>query len=92
MQRLNPIALGLAIGIIWGVWMLIVALANIVTQGYGAEWIIMLSSVYPGFGGTLVGAIIGLGWGLADGFIVGALVAWIYNGILRPAPAPQPSE
>ena len=89
MQRLNPLALGLAVGIVWGVWMLVLAIANLVTQGYGAEWIIVLASVYPGFAGTAPGAAIGFFWGLVDGFIAAALVALIYNRLARPAPAAE---
>jgi hypothetical protein len=88
MQRLNAGALGLALGIIWGVGVLAVVVANRITGSYGANWIVTLASLYPGLSLTPVGAVIGFLWGFVDGVICGVLVGWIYNGLLpRSAPA-----
>ena len=90
MQRLNAGALGLAVGIIWGVGVFVVALANMVTRGYGAQWLLTLASIYPGLGNTPAGAIVGFLWGFVDGVIGGVLVAWVYNGF-APRAAPEPA-
>jgi hypothetical protein len=36
-------------------------------------------SVYRGYTLTPTGSAIGLIWGLADGFVGGAIFAWLYN-------------
>ena len=38
-----------------------------------------IGKIYRGDEGTATGSFIGLGWGLADGFVGGAIVAWVYN-------------
>jgi hypothetical protein len=38
-----------------------------------------IGKIYRGYEVTATGSFIGLGWGLADGFVGGAIVAWVYN-------------
>ena len=38
-----------------------------------------LGRIYRGYNISPVGSVIGLGWGLLDGLIGGAVVAWLYN-------------
>jgi hypothetical protein len=74
--------LGLAVGILWGAGVLVVILVNLVTPHYGAAWVGVLASVYPGLAPSPAGALIGLLWGFVDGVICGVLLAWIYNALL----------
>ena len=47
--------------------------------GWGAPLAQMLSSVYVGFTPTMGGTFAGAAWGFAEGFIAGAMIAWLYN-------------
>lgn len=70
-------ALALAGGIVWGAY---VFLATLWVMWFRDGAIIpMFMILYPGYGATLLGAIIGLAWGLFDGAFCGALLAWLYN-------------
>ncbi len=78
MQKLNVTALGLAMGILWGVGVALMALSA-AWWGYGTAWVELLGSVYKGVAATGTGVFMGLLWGFADGFVCGALLAWLYN-------------
>lgn len=75
---LNPKALGLAVGVFWGLSMLLTTLLSLYT-GYGREMLDVMVSLYPGYGITPVGAFLGLVYGFIDGFIMGFILAWLYN-------------
>jgi NhaP-type Na+/H+ or K+/H+ antiporter len=71
-------ALGLSLGLVWGLavllgtwWLLIF--------GYKGEIMGRLSQFYIGYSFTYIGAIMGLIWGFIDGFIAGVLIAWFYD-------------
>ncbi len=70
--------LGLAIGVTWGLAMLITGLMA-TYYNWGNEFVSVMGSVYRGFDATFKGSYIGLAWGFADGFIAGVVVAWLYN-------------
>lgn len=75
---LGVVSLGLAFGVTWalGVFMLGVGAAFF---NWGIPVVAVLSSVYAGYGPTFIGSITGAVWGFVDGFIGGALMAWLYN-------------
>ena len=77
-MKLGKLALGLAIGIIFGLTILITTLWIVIAKGEGTH-IILLSRFYPGYSVTVGGAFIGLVWGFIDGFIAGWLIALLYN-------------
>ena len=78
MNRLNPTAFGLSLGLLWSVGcFILVLLATYI--GYGAELVQLLGTVYWGVENTLIGALISLPWAFADGFIGGFLLAWLNN-------------
>jgi hypothetical protein len=39
----------------------------------------LLGRVYRGYNLSPLGSLVGLGWGLIDGLISGAVLAWLYN-------------
>ncbi|HHT9155715.1 MAG TPA: bacteriophage holin, partial [Candidatus Tripitaka sp. YC43] len=47
--------------------------------GCGTALLEMIGSYYIGYKPTLLGSLVGGVWGLIDGFICGAVVAWVYN-------------
>ena len=76
-MKLNIVAMALAIGIPWGVAMILIGWSAM--YGYANGMVQALQSVYLGFEPTWLGGLVGGIWGLVDGFIGGAVFAWIYN-------------
>lgn len=71
-------ALGLSLGLIWGLaillgtwWLLIF--------GYKGEIWARLSQFFIGYSFTYGGAIIGFIWAFVYGFITGVLMGWFYD-------------
>ena len=77
--------LALASGILWGVAMLGMGLANLVWSGYGQQFLQTMASVYFGYHATrsIAGVIVGTLYGAVDGLIGGAVFAWLYNQFAR---------
>lgn len=71
-------ALGLALGIACGLYMLLIGLAAAYLN-WGRELVDVVGSLYIGYKATLAGSFIGLGWAFIDGFIGGFIIAWLYN-------------
>lgn len=71
-------SLGLALGVLKGLCLLFLGL---IAWGPGWSFAIveLIGQLYIGYTPTLVGSIIGGVYGLIDGFIAGALLAWLYN-------------
>lgn len=86
-MRLCVRSLALAGGALWGGMFLFVGIFNLLTGGYGSHLLDLGASIYPGYGGpTGFGSVIVVTlYGLVDGAIAGALVAWLYNLFLRPS-------
>jgi hypothetical protein len=78
MMKLKPCAFGWAIGLIWGLGILLTGWLGWLCH-WAIPWIKVLGSAYIGYAATFWGAVLGGIWGLVDGFIFGVLVAWIYN-------------
>lgn len=69
---------GVAVGLTWALGLLALALINMCWT-WGAPFISLMSSLYPGYDVTVLGAFTGAAWAFADGFIGGAMVALFYN-------------
>ena len=80
-MRLNPKALGLALGILWGLSVFL-ATAWVIFVGGQGEPLAMLGVFYIGYDVTWTGAVVGMGYGFVDGLNGGLLLAWIYNAFL----------
>jgi hypothetical protein len=80
-MRLSIRSLALAAGLIWGGLILFVGLINLAAPSYGASFLQMMSSVYPGFqfSRTFGDVVIGTIYGFADGAIGGLVFGWLYN-------------
>ena len=79
MTRIDPKALGLALGILSGVGL---AVWNILAAvwGYAAAPLEFFVEIYPGYSVSLVsGSLLALIYGFIDAFIGGYAVAWLYN-------------
>lgn len=81
-MKLKPLALGVAIGILWGGAIFLTTLLSHYT-GYGRLFLEALPlSIYPGYKITLTGSVTGLLYGFLDGFVGGVIIGWIYNKIV----------
>jgi hypothetical protein len=71
----------LTCGIFWGLAILIVSTSNLIWPGYGAVFLTVVASVYPGYEAMqgVNSVIIGTLYAIVDGSIGGALFAWLYN-------------
>lgn len=80
-MSLNLKALTLTAAVLWGGCFLLVGLANLIWPSYGAAWLQLGASIYPGyhgpagFGSVIVVTI----YAALDGAVAGALFAWVYN-------------
>lgn len=77
-QKLDVLGFGLALGVTWGLGVLALGLL-----AWGADWgtalVTALGALYLGYTPDALGSVIGLAWAAVDGFIAGAVLAWIYN-------------
>ncbi len=80
-MRIQVGALGVAGGVLWGATVFLVGLASLIWPGYGADFLRLVASIYPGyhagpgFGQVVVGAM----YAVVDGFVGGLLLGWLYN-------------
>jgi len=80
-MKLSVKALTISAGLLWGGAILCVGIANMIWPGYGIAFLDMVASVYPGYvhDGSIASIITGTLYGLVDGGVAGALLAWLYN-------------
>ncbi len=73
--------LALTVVIPWGGCVLLVGLGTPVWPSYGAAFLEVVRSLYPGYAHTagFFGVIVGTLYALLDGAILGAIFAWLYN-------------
>ena len=81
MTRLSPNALGVAIGVLWAVYVLSVGITAMF--GWGTALVSAISSLYIGYGPSILGAVIGALWGFVDGYIAGLVIGWLYNKLAK---------
>ena len=75
--KLSPIALGLALGVLWGASLLLLGLLT--HFGYEGSVVASLRSMHVGYDFSILGSVIAGLVGFADGFIRGAIFACLYN-------------
>jgi uncharacterized membrane protein len=84
-MKFNIKALALAWAILWGASVLLMAVANLIWSGYGHDFLVLLSSFYPGYDAARsVGevSIVTL-YAIVDGFVGGAIFGWLYNALAK---------
>jgi len=81
MNRCAPNALGVAIGILWALYVLFCGITAMF--GWGVALVDALSSLYIGYAPSIPGAMIGAAWGFLDGYIAGVVIALIYNRLAK---------
>ncbi|MBS0358734.1 MAG: hypothetical protein JSS53_05675 [Proteobacteria bacterium] len=82
--RLCIPAFGFALGITQGVALFIIGFgASLSAAGWASKFIEVVGNAYVGYHATLVGAATGGLYGLAVGFCIGSLIAFLYNTVNR---------
>ncbi|MCZ6702132.1 MAG: bacteriophage holin [Ignavibacteria bacterium] len=77
-MELRKRALGLSIGLVWGLAILLGTWWFIIFE-IKAEMLSKLGVVYLGYSVSWGGSFIGFIWGFVNGFVVGVLIAWFYD-------------
>lgn len=81
MNRIQPIPLGVAVGVLWAIYVFSIGITAMF--GWGDAIVTVLASLYLGYSASIVGAIIGAIWAFVDGLIAGIIVALIYNVLAK---------
>ena len=89
-MKLDTKAFALASGLIIGLGLFLITWFIIALDGASGE-ITVISRVYRGYNISPLGSLIGLIWGFCDGFIGGAVFAWLYNSLAGTPKAEQAS-
>ena len=80
-MKLNVRAFALAVGLVWGLNWFLLTWFMIALDGISYEMTI-IGRIYRGFTVSPVGSIAALLWGFIDGYMLGLLIAWIYNQLI----------
>ncbi len=80
-MRVSVKGTALATGILWAGCILFAGLVNLAAPSYGAAFLQMTSSIFPGFQNShhFLDVLVGTGYGLVDGGIGGAILGLLYN-------------
>ncbi len=75
---MKPVVLALTLGVFWGVTLGLLTLGALFT-GYLESQLIFFVGMYPLYDISLIGAAAGLIGGFVDAFVVGWIIAFLYN-------------
>jgi len=78
---LGTISFGLAVGVTFAVITVVLGLFA-TFLGWGLLAVSALSSIFVGYGPTIVGIISGGVWAFVSGYIIGLMIAYLYNRFL----------
>jgi hypothetical protein len=81
-MELRVRAFGLAIGMFWGLAILLGTWWMLIVEAQGTIFS-KISLFYIGYEVSWIGGIIGFLWSFVYGFIAGALIAWFYKIFCR---------
>lgn len=85
-MKLNTLACALTSALLWGFGVFCVTWWLIAFEG-ASQAMPALGHLYRGYTISPLGSLIGLAWGLPDGFIGGLLFAWLYNRLTAILPS-----
>jgi len=77
-MKLNVKAFGLTCGIVWGLGLFFLTWWVIAFDGATGERT-LIGQLYRGYSISPMGSLIGLVWAFFDGWVGGAVFAWLYN-------------
>ena len=75
----------MAFGLTWGGLVFIVGLLNILVPTFGLSFLWFVSSISPGFHAepNILSVMIGTGYAVLEGLLVGGLLGTIYNLLVK---------
>ena len=76
-MKLRPLSLGIAVGIVWGLGVLLATIRAV--QIHGGATLILLRKFFPGYTVSPGGCVLGMIWGFVYGFLVAVAIAGLYN-------------
>lgn len=84
-MKLDIKGMAITLGLVWGAAVLLVGIANLIWPNYGRAFLELVASIYPGYtaGASAGQLIVGTLYGLVDGAVGGAVIAWLYNLFAR---------
>ena len=85
-MKLDVRAFAITCSLIWGFGLFFLTWWIIMFDGPTGE-VTLIGRLYRGYSISPMGSVIGLLWALADGFVGGAIFAWLYNRITGKSPA-----
>jgi hypothetical protein len=77
-MKLNVKAFALTCSLFWGFGLFLITWWIILIGGATGETT-LIGRIYLGYNISPLGTVIGLIWALLDGFVGGAIFAWLYN-------------
>jgi hypothetical protein len=80
-MKLNVKAFALSVGIVWGINWFGLTWFMMALDGISYEMTI-IGRIYRGFTVSPIGSLAALFWGFFDGFLLGLLIAVIYNKLI----------
>ena len=80
-MKLDVRAFAITCSLIWGFGLFFLTWWIIMFDGPTGE-VTLIGRLYRGYSISPTGSVIGLVWALADGFVGGAIFAWLYNWIV----------
>jgi len=87
-MKLDVKAFAITCSLIWGFGLFFLTWWVIIFDGATGETT-LIGRLYRGYSISPQGSVIGLLWALADGFVGGAIFAWLYNWIAGRGSAPR---
>jgi len=90
-MRISLKAITFSMAIVWGLVMLVIGLVHLADPSYGAQFLRLMSSVYPGVDAapTLGHVLLGTAYGFADGAIAGLIFGLLYRGLTHKTASPK---
>jgi len=80
-MKLDLKAFAITCSLVWGFGLFFLTWWIIMFDGPSGE-VTLIGRLYRGYSISPAGSVIGLLWALADGFVGGAVFAWLYNWIV----------
>jgi len=85
-MKLDVRAFAITCSLIWGFGLFFLTWWIIMFDGPTGE-VTLIGRLYRGYSISPMGSVIGLLWALVDGFVGGAIFAWLYNWIVKKSSA-----
>jgi len=78
MNKFNVVAFSIACGLIWGIYVFMLAFTAM-WWGLGTKFIEILGNIYIGVNASVAGAFLGFAWAFIDAFVGALIFVLLYN-------------